>query len=120
MYSDENEAKIHPRSYELKSPKGFYSMKDSKLWCFAKMNQDEINKAEWENPDNWSLGSKWLRVYFSRKDSRTWVPKQTPWMGSTLNLGKSAGVAWLVGFLLGIPALILLITITIFILGFGT
>ncbi len=84
------------------------------------MNQDEINKAEWENPDNWTSGSKWLRVYFSRKDSRTWVPKQNQRMGSTLNLGKSTGVAWLVGFLLGIPALILLITITIFMLGFGT
>jgi uncharacterized membrane protein len=86
------------------------------MWCFTKMTQDEINKAEWESPDNWTLGSKWLRVYFSRKDSRTFVPKQTPWMGCTLNLGKSAGVAWLIGFLLGIPVLILLITI--FILGF--
>jgi hypothetical protein len=72
----------------------------------------------WSFPDNWTLGSKWLRVYFSRKDSRTFVPKQTPWMGCTLNLGKSAGVAWLIGFLLGISVLILLITI--FILGFVT
>ena len=71
-----------------------------------KMTQDEINKAEWENPDNWTLGSKWLCIYFSHKDSRTWVPKQIPWMGSTLNLGKPAGVAWLTAFLLGIPAFI--------------
>jgi len=41
------------------------------------MTQDEINKAEWENPDNWSLGSKWLRVYFSHRDTKTCVPKQT-------------------------------------------
>jgi uncharacterized membrane protein len=70
--------------------------------------QDEINQAEWENPDNWSLGSKWLRVYFSRKDSRTCVPKQIPRMGVTLNLGRSSGVAWLIGFLLGIPAILLI------------
>ncbi len=62
------------------------------------MTQDEINKAEWENPDNWTLGSKWLCVYFSHKDSRTWVPKRIPWMGSTLNLGKPAGVAGQVSF----------------------
>lgn len=85
------------------------------MWCFNKMNQDEINKAEWENPNNWTLGSKWLRVYFSRKDSRTFVPKQIPWMGSTPNLGRSAGVAWLIGFILGIPLLILIITIFIMI-----
>ena len=80
------------------------------------MTQDEINKAEWENPNNWTLGSKWLRVYFSPKDSRTFVPKQNLKMGCTLNLGKSAGVAWLIGLLLGIPVLVLLITILILVL----
>jgi uncharacterized membrane protein len=67
------------------------------------MNQDEINKAEWENPDNWTKGSTLLCVYFSHKDSRTWVPKRIPWMGVTMNLGKVAGVAWLTGFLVGLP-----------------
>ena len=67
------------------------------------MNQDEINKAEWENSDNWTKGSNLLCVYFSHKDSRTWVPKRIPWMGVTMNLGKVAGVAWLTGFLVGLP-----------------
>jgi hypothetical protein len=49
-------------------------------------------------------------VYFSHKDSRTWVPKRIPWMGYTLNLGKPAGVAWLIGFLVGIPAFIIILT----------
>lgn len=70
------------------------------------MNQEEINKAEWQNPDNWTLGSRLLCVYFSHKDSRTWVPKRIPWMGYTLNLGKPSGVVWLIGFLISIPAFI--------------
>ncbi len=76
------------------------------------MNQHEINKREWENPDNWSKGSKFMCVYFSHKDSRTWVPKRIPSMGSTMNLAKQAGVAWLTGFLVGIP----LIIITVFLM----
>ena len=74
-----------------------------------KMTQDEINRSEWANAQNWSSGPKWLCVYFSHKDSRTWVPKRIPWMGGTLNLAKANGVAWLVGFLVGIPLLIILI-----------
>jgi len=32
--------------------------------------QDELNQAEWENPDNWTT------IYFSKKDSRSWIPKK--------------------------------------------
>ncbi len=42
------------------------------------MTQDEINQSEWEKPENWTAGSKWLRVYFSQADSRTVVPKLNP------------------------------------------
>ena len=76
------------------------------------MTQDEINKAEWENLDNWTKGSKMLCVYFSHKDSRTWVPKRIPWMGRTLNLGKPAGVAWLIGFLVGIPLFVAILLLS--------
>ncbi len=72
------------------------------------MDQKEINRAESENPENWS-GPKWLSVYFSKADTRTWVPKQIPVMGATLNLGKRAGVFWLVGFLVGFPLLVILL-----------
>ena len=77
------------------------------------MNQSEINEAEWKNPANWTGGSKWLCVYFSQKDSRTWVPKRIPWMGSTLNLGKRSGVAWFIAFLLGIPVIIVVVSLVI-------
>ena len=59
------------------------------------MDQHAINEAEWKKPENWS-GSHRI-FYFSKKDSRTWVPKSIPWMGWTLNLAKPAGAGWLVG-----------------------
>jgi hypothetical protein len=34
------------------------------------MNHRDINEAEWRNPDNWSCG-----ISFSKKDTRTVVPK---------------------------------------------
>lgn len=39
------------------------------------MNQEAINQAEWENVDNWT-GPNWLSVYFSKCDSRVWLPQQ--------------------------------------------
>jgi uncharacterized membrane protein len=72
------------------------------------MDQKETNQAEWSNPDNWS-GPKWLSIYFSKNDTRTWVPKQIPSMGWTINVGKTAGALWLIGVLLGLPLLIIVI-----------
>jgi len=54
-----------------------------------KQNRDDINRAEWGNPDNWST------IYFSKKDSRTWVPKKNPRHGSTINFGSSSGARWI-------------------------
>ncbi|MCJ8331468.1 MAG: hypothetical protein HRT89_11610 [Lentisphaeria bacterium] len=51
--------------------------------------QDEINQAEWENPDNWST------IYFSKKDSRAWVPKRNPKHGVTINFGNPKGARWI-------------------------
>jgi hypothetical protein len=34
-------------------------------------------------------------------------------MGSTLNLGKPAGVAWLTGFLIGIPAFFVILILLV-------
>jgi uncharacterized membrane protein len=68
------------------------------------VNQREINQAEWRNPDNWSVG-----FYFSKKDTRSWVPKQIPWMGWTLNLGNRAGALWMIGFLIGTPLFVILV-----------
>lgn len=56
--------------------------------------QDEINQAEWGNPDNWST------IYFSKKDSRTWVPKRNPRQGRTINFGNPSGARWVYYFFL--------------------
>jgi len=54
--------------------------------------QSEINQSEWENSDNWSS------IYFSKKDSRTWVPKRNPKHGWTINFGSSSGSKWIYYF----------------------
>ena len=74
------------------------------------MDRNKLNQAEWENPQNWA-GPRWLSVYFSKNDSRTCVPKQIPEMGWTVNLGKTAGVLWLAGVLVGLPLLMLLVVV---------
>ena len=61
------------------------------------MNQDTINETEWKDASNWT-GPQWLSVYFSKRDSRVWVPKQIPALGWTLNLGQRAGVFWMTAF----------------------
>jgi uncharacterized membrane protein len=68
------------------------------------MSDPEENDRQWSNPDNWS-GPGLVSFYFSKRDTRTWVPKKIPWMGWTLNLGKPAGAAWLLGFIIGLPLL---------------
>lgn len=72
------------------------------------MTQQEINQAEWRNPDNWS-GPGCANFYFSKKDTRTWVPKSIPWLGWTLNLGNPAGAYWLVSILVGLPVFIIVL-----------
>ncbi len=72
------------------------------------MNQQQINEAEWANPDNWS-GPQWLGVYSSKRDSRTWVPKRYPMLGWTVNVGRTTGVLSLAAILVGIPLLIVLV-----------
>jgi len=74
------------------------------------MDLKDIDHAEWENPDNWA-GPRWASVYFSKRDSRTVVPKQLPWMGWTVNLGNAAGVFTLMGVLVGIPLLVIVVVL---------
>ena len=66
------------------------------------MNQEEIDRREWENPDNWTT------IYFSKKDSRACVPKRNPKHGWTINFGSPAGSRWvyyLMALFLGIGGL---------------
>lgn len=60
------------------------------------MSQTEIDDAEWQNPANWRAGT----FYFSRRDSRSFVPKRHRLLGTTINFAKPAGVAFLLGALL--------------------
>ena len=72
------------------------------------MNRNEINKREWNNPDNWQGG--FLGIYYSKEDTRSWVPKRIPWMGWTINFAKTSGVLSLV-MLMIIPIIIVLFII---------
>lgn len=71
------------------------------------LEQQEIDQAEWENPGNWT-GWKWCSIYFSKRDSRVWVPKEIRWLGWTLNLGRPGGVAWLLAIVVGAPLIMIL------------
>ena len=62
------------------------------------MTQDEINSVEWNDPRNWS-SPRWLGIYFSKNDTRSWVPKPIPILGWTVNLGHPKGVAWGLGII---------------------
>ncbi len=75
-------------------------------------SQDQMNQAEWENPDNWG-GTQHLCVYFSKKDKRVWVPKKKPSTGKTPNLAHKAGVFWFVGINVGIIVVLAAVTIAI-------
>ena len=54
--------------------------------------QQQVNLEEWNNPDNWSGLGLW-KVYFSKRDSRVWVPRL--WNGAmsphTINMGHRWG-----------------------------
>ena len=65
-------------------------------------DQDAINQAEWDNPDNWTMPI----CYFSKKDTRWLVPKKNPIMGWTFNLGRTEG-AWAFLLLLLLPSFLL-------------
>jgi len=51
---------------------------------YLKMTQDEINDAEWNNPDNWNMF-----LYSSEHDTRLFVPH-----GNKLSLNFGHATAW--------------------------
>jgi uncharacterized membrane protein len=74
--------------------------------------QKEINAREWLNPDNWG-GPKALAVYFSKRDSRIWVPQQSPALGWTVNLAHTGGLLWMVGICVGMILAMALVTVLV-------
>lgn len=52
------------------------------------------NINEWNNPNNWSRRGI-FGIYFSKTDTRVWVPKALPVLGWTINFGHPNAVFWL-------------------------
>ena len=52
-------------------------------------DQEAIDRAEWEDPSNWST------IYFSKRDSRLSVPKRNPKHGWTINFAHPKGARWI-------------------------
>ena len=59
------------------------------------MDKEVLNRKEWNNPRNWHLGI--LGIYFSKVDTRLFVPKSTPAFGWTFNFGHRYIVLVLAG-----------------------
>jgi uncharacterized membrane protein len=55
------------------------------------MNTSQSNVIEWNDAKNWSRMGM-FGVYFSKTDTRVFVPKATPIFGWTLNLGHRNAV----------------------------
>ena len=71
------------------------------------MDQTSINEQEWANPDNWSDYE--IGLYFSKRDSRVWVPKRERELGWTFNLAHARGALGFMGVLLAPAGLLLVI-----------
>ena len=81
------------------------------------MKEKDINKAEWCNPKNWSNG--FLPFYFSRLDTRVFVPRRVfndgetapngypaiGLLGTTVNCGNKRAGVWRIVLLLALPGL---------------
>jgi uncharacterized membrane protein len=68
--------------------------------------QQAINQAEWNRPENWS-GPKLFGLYSSKADTRLWVPKRTPALGWTFNLGHQKGKVVFATVLVGVAGLLI-------------
>ena len=67
------------------------------------VNQDAINRREWERPGNWT---GWFGTYSSSRDTRIWVPNRTGALGMMPNTGHLGGkliVGAFLGLVLGGP-----------------
>lgn len=70
------------------------------------MDLKTINNNQWNNPDNWSRRGI-FGIYFSKIDTRAWVPKALPALGWTINFGHPNSVFWL-GAVIALPVLLVL------------
>ena len=70
------------------------------------MDQKNSNEQEWNNQANW-VGPAYCRCYFSKQDSRLWVPKCNPIMGWTINFGHKYGFLTLIGCFATMPIVLI-------------
>ena len=70
------------------------------------MTEAEQDETEWRSPENWHGGP--LGLYYSRRDSRAFVPKRNPAFGATINFARPLGVVWLVGLLVFAATLVVI------------
>ena len=76
------------------------------------MNTQQTNIAEWNDHKNWSRFGLW-GIYFSKADSRLWVPKATPGLGWTLNFAHRRAAVMLLA-LIALPPLVAAVGILVF------
>ncbi len=65
------------------------------------LTQHELNDQQWHDAANWS-GPAFMALYFSKQDTRLWVPKRVPALGWTINLGHPKSAAVMLGIFGGI------------------
>lgn len=75
------------------------------------MDQSAINEQEWANPDNWSDYE--IGLYFSKRDSRVWVPKRERELGWTFNLAHARGALGFMAVLLSPSAVLLIVLLVV-------
>lgn len=78
------------------------------------MTQDEIDRAEWENPGNWTR----FGFYRSERDSRLWVPKRPARFerGHAINIAKPGAKTFFFGIAI-MPCVIVLTIVLVLIFG---
>lgn len=80
--------------------------RDTQVMADGGKPQKQINREEWDNPLNWG-GPQNLAVYFSKKDTRIWVPQHNRSFGWTVNLAHTGGIVWMVGICMGMIVLLM-------------
>ena len=76
------------------------------------MDIETTNKNEWQQAGNWSRMGL-FGIYFSKADTRLFVPKATPAFGWTLNFGHRHAVPWLSALIL-LPVVFTVAILSIF------
>jgi len=68
------------------------------------MDINDTNIAAWNDEKNWSRFGL-SGIYFSKVDSRLWVPKARPGLGWTINFAHRGAVAMLLA-VIALPTLV--------------